>query len=87
MIQRRLRQIIPIHILVIELNLQRLQRIRPWRNQKLKPSHLGPRLEVFEDMGDRIYVLENGRIAQEGSFTQLAQQKGLFAQLIARQTL
>jgi ABC-type multidrug transport system fused ATPase/permease subunit len=28
---------------------------------------------------DRIYVLENGRIAQEGSFTQLAQQKGLFA--------
>jgi ABC-type transport system involved in Fe-S cluster assembly fused permease/ATPase subunit len=34
--------------------------------------------------GDRIYVLENGRIAQEGSFTQLAQQKGLFAQLIAR---
>jgi ABC-type multidrug transport system fused ATPase/permease subunit len=36
---------------------------------------------------DRIYVLENGRIAQEGSFTQLAQQKGLFAQLIARQTL
>jgi NHLM bacteriocin system ABC transporter ATP-binding protein len=36
---------------------------------------------------DRIYVLENGRIAQEGGFTQLAQQKGLFAQLIARQTL
>jgi ABC-type bacteriocin/lantibiotic exporter with double-glycine peptidase domain len=37
--------------------------------------------------GDRIYVLENGRIAQEGSFTKLSQQKGLFAQLIARQTL
>jgi ABC-type multidrug transport system fused ATPase/permease subunit len=36
---------------------------------------------------DRIYVLENGRIAQEGSFAQLAHQKGLFAQLIARQTL
>jgi ABC-type bacteriocin/lantibiotic exporter with double-glycine peptidase domain len=36
---------------------------------------------------DRIYVLENGRIAQEGGFTQLAQQKKLFAQLIARQTL
>jgi ABC-type multidrug transport system fused ATPase/permease subunit len=37
--------------------------------------------------GDRIYVLENGRIAQGDSFTQLSQQKGLFAQLIARQTL
>jgi NHLM bacteriocin system ABC transporter ATP-binding protein len=36
---------------------------------------------------DRIYVLENGRIVQEGSFTQLVRQKGLFAQLIARQTL
>jgi ABC-type bacteriocin/lantibiotic exporter with double-glycine peptidase domain len=36
---------------------------------------------------DRIYVLENGRIAQEGSFTQLARQEGLFAQLIARQAL
>jgi NHLM bacteriocin system ABC transporter ATP-binding protein len=36
---------------------------------------------------DRIYVLEDGRITQEGNFTQLARQEGLFAQLIARQTL
>jgi NHLM bacteriocin system ABC transporter ATP-binding protein len=35
---------------------------------------------------DRIYVLEEGRIVQEGSFDQLVQQKGLFAQLIDRQT-
>jgi ABC-type bacteriocin/lantibiotic exporter with double-glycine peptidase domain len=36
---------------------------------------------------DRVYVLENSRIAQEGIFTQLVQQKGLFAQLITRKTL
>jgi NHLM bacteriocin system ABC transporter ATP-binding protein len=36
---------------------------------------------------DRIYVLENGRIVQEGSFDQLVHQEGLFAQLVSRQTL
>jgi ABC-type bacteriocin/lantibiotic exporter with double-glycine peptidase domain len=36
---------------------------------------------------DRIYVLEKGRIVQEGSFAQLARKKGLFAQLIRRQIL
>jgi NHLM bacteriocin system ABC transporter ATP-binding protein len=36
---------------------------------------------------DRIYVLEEGRIVQEGSFDRLVQQQGLFAQLIDRQTL
>jgi NHLM bacteriocin system ABC transporter ATP-binding protein len=36
---------------------------------------------------DRIYVFENGRITQHGSFEELAQQKGLFAQLMARQSL
>jgi ABC-type multidrug transport system fused ATPase/permease subunit len=44
------------------------------------------RLSIIRN-ADRIYVLENGRIAQEGSFTQLSQQKGLFAQLVDRQTL
>lgn len=34
---------------------------------------------------DRIYVLDAGRIVQQGTFAQLAQQAGLFAQLIARQ--
>ncbi|NET11003.1 MAG: NHLP bacteriocin export ABC transporter permease/ATPase subunit, partial [Symploca sp. SIO2B6] len=34
---------------------------------------------------DRIYVLEAGRVVQEGSFDELAQQPGLFAQLIKRQ--
>jgi NHLM bacteriocin system ABC transporter ATP-binding protein len=34
---------------------------------------------------DRIYVLEAGRIIQQGSFAELAAQPGLFAQLIKRQ--
>jgi ATP-binding cassette subfamily C protein len=34
---------------------------------------------------DRIYVLEQGRIVQQGRFSELAQQDGLFARLMARQ--
>lgn len=34
---------------------------------------------------DRIYVLESGRVVQEGSYDELAKQPGLFAQLIKRQ--
>lgn len=36
---------------------------------------------------DRIYVFQNGRIVQQGNFDQLANQAGLFAQLIDRQKL
>ncbi len=36
---------------------------------------------------DRIYVLDAGRVVQQGTFAQLAQQDGLFAQLIARQRI
>ncbi|MEA5627191.1 NHLP bacteriocin export ABC transporter permease/ATPase subunit [Nostoc sp. UHCC 0251] len=36
---------------------------------------------------DRIYVLAAGRIVQHGTFVQLAQQEGLFAQLIAHQMI
>ena len=36
---------------------------------------------------NRIYVLQDGRVVQHGSFEQLANQQGLFAQLIARQRL
>ncbi|MGB8700387.1 MAG: NHLP bacteriocin export ABC transporter permease/ATPase subunit, partial [Thermosynechococcaceae cyanobacterium] len=36
---------------------------------------------------DCIYVLSGGRMVQSGTFEQLAHQTGLFAQLIARQTL
>jgi NHLM bacteriocin system ABC transporter ATP-binding protein len=36
---------------------------------------------------DRIYVLQNGRLVQQGNFDQLAQQPGLFSQLIQRQRL
>jgi NHLM bacteriocin system ABC transporter ATP-binding protein len=34
---------------------------------------------------DRIYVIEAGRVVQQGSFEALAQEEGVFAQLIARQ--
>jgi len=34
---------------------------------------------------DRVYVVESGRIVQEGSFDELAGQPGLFARLMARQ--
>ncbi|NJM71731.1 MAG: NHLP bacteriocin export ABC transporter permease/ATPase subunit [Scytonema sp. RU_4_4] len=36
---------------------------------------------------NRIYVLQDGRVVQQGSFEQLANQQGLFAQLMARQML
>jgi ABC-type bacteriocin/lantibiotic exporter with double-glycine peptidase domain len=36
---------------------------------------------------DRIYVLQGGRVAQQGTFEQLARQEGLFAQLMKRQML
>ncbi|KOP26785.1 cation tolerance protein CutA [Hapalosiphon sp. MRB220] len=35
----------------------------------------------------RIYVLQGGRVVQQGSFDELAKQQGLFAQLMARQML
>lgn len=35
---------------------------------------------------DRIYVMQAGRIIQQGSYDQLAKEAGLFAQLVARQT-
>jgi NHLM bacteriocin system ABC transporter ATP-binding protein len=35
----------------------------------------------------RIYVLQGGRVLQQGSFEQLANQEGLFAQLMVRQML
>jgi NHLM bacteriocin system ABC transporter ATP-binding protein len=36
---------------------------------------------------DRIYVLQNGRLVQQGNFEQLAHKEGLFSQLIQRQRL
>ena len=36
---------------------------------------------------DRIYVLQNGRLVQQGNFEELAQQSGLFSKLIERQRL
>ncbi len=35
---------------------------------------------------DRIYVLQTGRVVQQGSFDELAAQEGLFSNLMKRQT-
>jgi ABC-type multidrug transport system fused ATPase/permease subunit len=34
---------------------------------------------------DRIYVLDRGRVVQQGNYDELMAQPGLFAQLVARQ--
>ena len=36
---------------------------------------------------DRIYVLQDGRVVQQGNFERLVNQQGLFAQLMMRQKL
>ena len=36
---------------------------------------------------DRIYVMESGRVIQQGTFDELATTEGLFARLIARQMI
>lgn len=36
---------------------------------------------------DRIYVIENGRVAEEGTFAELAAREGLFSRMMSRQML
>ncbi len=36
---------------------------------------------------DRIFVLEGGRVVQQGSYRELIEQEGLFADLVKRQLL
>jgi ABC-type multidrug transport system fused ATPase/permease subunit len=55
-------------------------------NQPYSTDIIAHRLSTIRK-ADRIYVFENGRITQHGGFEELAQQKGLFAQLMARQSL
>jgi ABC-type multidrug transport system fused ATPase/permease subunit len=36
---------------------------------------------------DRIYVIDKGKVIQSGSFAELGAQKGMFAELMARQRI
>jgi ABC-type bacteriocin/lantibiotic exporter with double-glycine peptidase domain len=36
---------------------------------------------------DRIYVIEKGRVVQQGSYDDLVKEKGLFARLVSRQKI
>ena len=36
---------------------------------------------------DRIYVIEKGRVVQQGSYSRLINEPGLFARLVSRQTV
>ena len=47
----------------------------------LPASPVAHRLSTIRN-ADKIYVLQNGRLIQQGNFDQLAQQPGLFSQLI-----
>jgi ABC-type multidrug transport system fused ATPase/permease subunit len=44
------------------------------------------RLSTIQN-ADRIYVLANGKVVQQGSFVELGNQSGLFAQLMMQQLL
>ncbi|WP_445638670.1 NHLP bacteriocin export ABC transporter permease/ATPase subunit [Nostoc sp. DSM 114161] len=56
--------------------------------QKLKVTRvaIAHRLSTIQN-ADRIYVLAGGKLVQQGSFAELANQPGLFAQLMLRQML
>jgi ABC-type bacteriocin/lantibiotic exporter with double-glycine peptidase domain len=44
------------------------------------------RLSTIKDC-DKIYVIDNGRIIEEGSFSELFDKKGYFYELVSRQTI
>jgi ATP-binding cassette subfamily C protein len=54
------------------------------RRRKVTRLVIAHRLSTIKD-ADQIYVLDQGRIVDRGTFDQLANRKGLFADMIARQ--
>ena len=55
------------------------------RRRKVTRVVIAHRLSAIKD-ADQIYVLDQGRIVDHGTFDELANRKGLFASMIARQT-
>ncbi len=66
----------------------RTQQIVMQNMQKLKATRIivAHRLSAVKH-ADRIYVLDRGKVAQCGTFAELAQQGGLFADMLARQSI
>jgi ABC-type bacteriocin/lantibiotic exporter with double-glycine peptidase domain len=66
----------------------RTQQIVTESVQRLKATRVvvAHRLSTIRQ-ADRIYVIEAGRVVQQGSFEELAGRPGLFAQLLTRQLM
>jgi ABC-type bacteriocin/lantibiotic exporter with double-glycine peptidase domain len=66
----------------------RTQRIVTESVQRLRATRVvvAHRLSTIRH-ADRIYVIEHGRVVQQGTFDDLATQPGLFAQLMKRQVV
>ena len=65
----------------------RTQKVVTESLKRLKATRIlvAHRLSTIRE-ADRIYVIEKGRVVQEGSYQQLCAMGGLFAQLVKRQT-
>ncbi|MGH2415452.1 MAG: hypothetical protein ACRDEA_17530 [Microcystaceae cyanobacterium] len=70
---------------IVSQSLERLQVTRIALSVAAPPA-IAHRLSTIRH-ANRIYVLQDGRVVQQGNFEQLASQQGLFAQLMARQML
>jgi ABC-type bacteriocin/lantibiotic exporter with double-glycine peptidase domain len=65
----------------------RTQKVVTESLKRLKATRIlvAHRLSMIRE-ADRIYVIEKGRVVQEGTYQQLSAAGGLFAQLASRQT-
>lgn len=55
-------------------------------NMKCTRIVIAHRLSTIKDC-DKIYVMDNGKIIEEGSFDELCENKGYFYELVSRQMI